>query len=138
MSVTDTGSGFSASAGPFVLGRSRLPGYALLWVWVTERNETNVAVPLVSGPRNWLLLARDGAHDAFPAAPPHHGGRLLAHANALVADTDPENDGWIAFRVPLHSGPRFTLFWSDCRPRCDQSDGIGSYAPVVDVTVGGR
>jgi hypothetical protein len=135
VSVTDMETGFSAAAGPFLLSRSRLPGYVILWVWISERNETNVADALVSGPRNWLLLARDGVHNAFPAAPPRHDAKKLAHVNALVADTDPENDGWIAFRFPLHTGPRFTLFWSDCRPRCDQSDGLPAYAPVVDVTV---
>lgn len=134
VSVLDTGTGFSASAGPFILGRSRLAGFVLLWAWVSERNDTNVADALTSGPHNWLLLARDGTHAAFPAVPPRHSGKLLAYVNALVADTNPENDGWIAFRVPRSSGPRFTLFWSDCRPRCDQADGISAYAPVVDVT----
>jgi hypothetical protein len=136
VSVTDSDSGFSATAGPFTLSRSRLPGYQLLWVWVAERNGTNIADALVSGPGNWLLRARDGLHSAFAAAPPHHSGRALAHVNALVADTDPENDGWIVFRFPHYAGPRFTLYWSDCRPRCNQSAGITAYAPVVDITVG--
>jgi hypothetical protein len=137
VSVLDPASGFSAVAGPFVLRRSRLIGYAIVWIWVVERNESNIANALMSGPSNWLLRARDGLHSAFPAMPPHRGGHVLARVNALVADTDPENDGWIAFRIPLHSGPRFTLFWSNCRPRCDQDAGLAAYAAVVDLEISG-
>lgn len=135
--VEDARSRFDATASRFLLARSRLPGYILLWVYVVERNEQNVAETMVSGPANWLLIGNDGVDRyAYSGVPRRQSGVALTLAAALSADTNPANEGWIWFRVPARSSTRYTLAWDDCRPRCNPAAGRSSFAPVVDVTIG--
>lgn len=134
--VTDSQTYFAATASRFMLSRSRSPGYVLLWVYVAEQNARDVASALVSGTSNWLLAGSGEAdYRAYPGVPPRQTGTPFLHVDALVADTNPGNQGWIWFRLPRHSGKRFTLDWSDCRPRCNQALGREAYAPVVDLTL---
>lgn len=140
VTVADPTTGFSASAGHLILVAGRSRGIGLLWIYVTERNVASVAAGLDSGPANWLLKDTEGdAYTAYPGVPRRgprgRPGEALANVNSLRADTNPSNAGWIFFHLAGKTESRFTLYWSDCLPRCDARGQDAAYSPVADVVL---
>lgn len=137
-SATDSETHFSATAGSFLLSGGHVPGYAILWAYITERNLDNVALTLRSGPDNWLLVGKDRAETTFSAVagvPPHRTGMPLFRQDSLSADTNPENAGWISFRIPVRTLKHYILLWRDCMPGCATRPVDQGYSALVDLTI---
>jgi hypothetical protein len=121
-----------------LLTRGQVRGFATLWLDVAERNQSSAMEGFDSGPNDWLLQGNEmlgGTYAAAAAVPPRIAGQPLLHIDSLHADTNPVNEGWIAFHIPVWKQKRYTLLWSDCMPRCGDLPAAQAYGPVADVGV---